>query len=145
MNAANTAVHLDPPADSSQPSRNLRQWWIIVTTLLAATFFLEAVFAGAMLSGFGWARRAHALAAASVIVSTLTAGLFCVLILRHVRHGPRLGLTLLSLAAAALLQAALGALSAKGANLTWIHVPLGVALVGLATQAVAGARRLGAK
>jgi len=137
MNAANTAVHLDPPADSSQPSRNLRQWWIIVTTLLAATFFLEA--------GFGWARRAHALAAASVIVSTLTAGLFCVLILRHVRHGPRLGLTLLSLAAAAFLQAALGALSAKGANLTWIHVPLGVALVGLATQAVAGARRLGAK
>src|SRR5579872_455735 len=136
MNTANTAVPLDRSGDLGQPGRKLRQGWIVITTLLVATFFLEAVFAGAMLSGVGWARRAHAVAAASLIVSTLAAGVFCVVTLRHVRHGPRLGLTLLSLAAAALLQAALGALSAKGDNLTWIHVPLGVALVGLAAQAV---------
>jgi hypothetical protein len=36
-----------------------------------------------------------------------------------------------------------GTLSAKGANLLWVHVPLGVALVGFAAQAAAGVRRLG--
>jgi hypothetical protein len=143
MNTVNPAVHADRANASSQPGRNLRRWWIVVTTLLVASFFLEAVFAGAMLSGVGWARRAHAATAALVIVSTLTAALVSALTLRHVRHGPRLGLILLSLAAAAFFQAAVGALSAKGANLTWIHVPLGVALVGLAGLAAAGARRLG--
>jgi len=48
----------------------------------------------------------------------------------------------LSLALVLFLQAAVGALSAKGANLLWVHVPLGAALFGLAALAVADARRL---
>jgi hypothetical protein len=143
MNTVNPAVHLDQATDSTRPSRTLRQWWSVITTLLVAAFFMQAVFAGAMLSGAGWARAAHAATGVLLIASAFTAGVVSVVTLRHCRHGPRLGLTLLSLAAVAFLQAAVGAMSAKGVNLTWVHVPLGVALVGLAGLAAAGARRLG--
>ncbi len=130
---------------SIEPSASLRQWWRVITTLLLAAIFLEAVFAGAMLSGIDWARTAHRVNAAILIASTLAAGLVAVVTLRRVAHGPKLGLTLLSLAAVVFLQAALGALSAKGANLLWVHVPLGVALFGFAVRAAAAARKLGGK
>jgi hypothetical protein len=94
------------------------------------------------LSGVEWARTAHRANAALLIASTLVAGIVCVLTLRRVAHGWTLGLTLLSLALVLFLQAAVGALSAKGANLLWLHVPLGVALFGFTALAVAGARKL---
>jgi hypothetical protein len=47
MNTVNPAVNLDGPSESSQLRRNLRQWWTVITILLAATFFMEPVFAGA--------------------------------------------------------------------------------------------------
>ena len=47
------------------------------------------------------------------------------------------------LAAAVFLQTAVGRATAKGDNLLWLHVPLGVALVGFAGQAAAVARKLG--
>lgn len=72
----------------------------------------------------------------------------------RVRHGavsaiaaerPKAGLrqAWVGLAAVILLQTALGRFSAAGANLLWLHVPLGVALVGFAAQAANAARRLG--
>jgi hypothetical protein len=121
---------------------NLRRWWSAITTLLVIAVFTEAVFAGAMLSGVGWARTAHSVNAAILIASTFTAGLISVVTLRRIAHGVTLGLTLLSLAAVVFLQAAIGTLAAKGANLLWVHIPLGVALFGFARQAAAGARRL---
>jgi len=121
--------------------RGLDQWWTGATTLLVATLFLEAVFAGAMPSGAGWARTAHSVTAAILIASTMTLGLISVVALRRTSYGLKSGLILLLLAATLFLQAALGALSAKGANLLWIHVPLGVALVGFATRAMTRARR----
>ena len=102
---------------------SLREWWSVITTLLLAAIFIEAVFAGAMLSGVDWARPAHRVNAAVLIASTLIAGLAAIVTLRRVAHGLRLGLTLLSLAAAIFLQAAIGALSAKGANLLWSSCP----------------------
>ncbi len=143
MNTAQYDIGARGAAGPGEPSHALGRWWRVITIAVAAGFFLEAVFAGAMLSGAAWAHRAHALTAALLIVWAATAGLVSLVALRRRPYGTRLGLTLLSLAALAVLQAALGALSAKGANLTRLHVPLGVALVGLAGQAVAGARRLG--
>jgi hypothetical protein len=122
---------------------SLRQWWRVVTTLLVVAIFIEAAFAGAMLSDVDWARAAHEVNAIILIASTTAAGLAAVVTLRHIPHGLKFGLTLLSLAAVLLLQAALGKTSAHGANLLWVHVPLGAALVGFAAQAAAGARRLG--
>jgi len=121
----------------------LRRWWSVIAILIAAAFFTETVFAGAMLSGEAWARQAHAMSAVALIASTAAAALASLVTLRRVPHGLTLGLTLLSLAVAAALQIAVGKLSADGANLRWIHVPLGVALVALVVHAVGVARRLG--
>ena len=74
-----------------------------------------------------------------------TAGLVSVVTLRRVAHGPKLCATLLALAVVLFLQTAVGRSSRAGANLMWVHVPLGVALVGFAARAAAGARRLGAE
>ena len=139
---------LRPGADrrdaiSDGRKRSLRQWWGAIATLLAAAVFIQAVFAGAMLSGVNWARTAHASTAIVVIVSAAAAGLIALVTLRRIPHGLKLGITLLSLAAALFLQTALGRMSMQGANLMWGHVPLGVALVGFAAQAAAAARRLG--
>ena len=122
--------------------RDLRRWWSVITNLIAFAVLLEAIFAGAMLSGVGWARTAHAVNASIVVASAFIAGLICVITLRGISNGFKLGLMLLSLAAVVLIQAAAGALSARGTNLLWIHIPLGVALFGFATRAAAGARRL---
>lgn len=137
------AVRMDRPMDLNEQNRNMRRWWSVITILLLMAIFIEAVFAGAMLSGAGWARTAHAVNAVILVASTITAGLVSVIALRRVPHGWKFGFILLMLAAVIFLQTALGKLSVNGANLLWVHVPLGVALVGLAAQAVAVARRLG--
>lgn len=144
MSAGTYDVTVQPrgPALGDERRRNQRQWWSVITALLVVAVFIEAVFAGAMLSGFDWARAAHSVTAAILIASTITAGLVSVVTLRRISHGPKLGLILLSLAATVCLQAVLGALSAKGDNLLWAHVPLGVASFGIAVRAAAGARRL---
>jgi len=135
-------VVLDRPIE---PNRNLRRSWIAITSVLLVAVFVEAIFAGAMLSGIGWARAAHRATALLLMASAIPAGLVCLLTLRRLPHGLKLGAILSSLGALVVVQAALGAISAHGANLLWLHVPLGVALVGLAGQAVACARRLGAQ
>ena len=122
-----------------------RRGWRIATGMLVLAVFAEAVFAGAMLSGVEWARRAHMMSAAALIVLSLLSALAALFALRRVANGPKLGWILLGLALVLIAQAIVGALSAKGANLMWLHVPLGVALVGLAGQAAATARSLGAR
>lgn len=137
------AVHADPPTESHAPSRNLRHCWRFVSVFLVVAVFAQAVFAGLMLSGVDWGRTAHSATAIVLIASTLAAGVVAVVTLHRVPHGLKLGLMLLSLAAVVFLQTAVGKFSVEGANLMWVHIPLGVALVGFAAQAAAGARRLG--
>lgn len=129
--------------DTRSNGAGVRGVWRAITGAIVAAMFLEAVFAGAMLSGFEWARRAHMGGAALTIGATLIASLAAFATLRRVKHGARLGVYLMLLAAVAVAQATVGVASAKGGNLLWLHVPLGVALVGLTAQSVAGARRLG--
>jgi hypothetical protein len=134
------AAELGQSTGPSDGSDNLRMRWSVITSLIVFAVLMEALFAGAMLSGVSWARAAHAVTAAIVIVGSLAAGLVCVITLRRISHGLKLGRTLLALTAALILQAAVGALSAKGANLLWIHIPLGVALFGFAMRAAAAVR-----
>ncbi len=119
-----------------------RQWWSVIARFLVLFVFLEAVFAGAMLSGFDWARGAHKADATILVAVTLIAALVGIVTLRGVTNGLRLGLTLLALAAVLALQAAIGTLSAKGDNFLWLHIPLGVALFGFVVRAAAVARTL---
>jgi uncharacterized membrane protein YhaH (DUF805 family) len=137
------AVHLGRPAELNQPGRNTRQFWSAISILIAAAIFAQAVFAGLILSGFEWGYAAHKVNAFVLIALTLIAGLLSVVTLRHIAHGPRLGFILLALAAIVFLQTAVGRSSAEGTNLMWAHIPLGVALVGFAMQAVTAARKLG--
>lgn len=123
--------------------RGLRQWWIAITSLLALAVFAEAIFAGAMLSGVEWARAAHKANAVVLIASSITASLAAVITLRRIPRGRRLALSLLSLTVLLFVQAGMGTLSAKGANLLWVHVPLGAALVSFVTQAALRAFSLG--
>jgi heme A synthase len=114
--------------------------WRLVAIALAAGVFLEAAFAGAMLSGQGWARAAHGATAGLLVAAAAVAGLAAL----ATRRGRSLGLgwTLLALAAGLIVQAALGALTAhRGANLLWAHVPLGVLLTVLVAQAALAPRR----
>jgi hypothetical protein len=128
--------------DRQLASNSLRQWWSVISGLLLAVVLVEAFFAGAMLSGFAWAHPAHSVNAVLLIASASIAGLVAIVTLWRVPNGRKLGMMLLSLAVLVILQAVVGALSAKGANLLWLHVPLGVALFGLARQGVAVARTL---
>jgi hypothetical protein len=137
------AGHLDASTESGQPVRRLRQWWSVITTLLVIAIFAQAVFAGAMLSGFVWGRAAHSMSAVALIAATLSAGLVSAVTLRRIARGPQLAVILLALAVVVFLQTAVGKFAADGANLMWLHVPLGVALLGFAGQAAAAARRLG--
>lgn len=124
-------------------SNSTRRVWSIAAALLMACVFAQAAFAGAMLSGEEWARPAHKLGSIALMIGSLLAGLAAITMLRQVPHGLKLGFMLLGLAAASLLQNAIGVWSANGANLLWVHVPLGVALAGLAGQALSNARHLG--
>lgn len=132
--------------DSAQkiaPGHGMQPRWRGVAIALAAAVLLQAVFAGAILSGDAWAPRAHAVAAMALVGASVMAALVAALTLRRVAHGPRLARVLAMLALVIAAQTMIGRSAAGGANLMWLHVPLGVALVGLAAHAIAAARRLG--
>ena len=137
------ALRPQRPSGAGTPGSAARTGWTLLTAALVAALFAQAAFAGAMLSGAAWARAAHMMGAAVLIAASVLAGVIALLALRRTSNGPRLGLTLLGLGVGLLLQTILGRLSAHGASLLWAHVPLGVALVGLAGQALATARKLG--
>src|SRR5690242_21307337 len=92
------AVGLGGSAVPAEQSRDRRRWWSVITNWIAFAVLMEAVFAGAMLSGVGWARTAHAIDAVVVTASAFIAGLTCVITLRGIANGFKIGLMLLSLA-----------------------------------------------
>jgi hypothetical protein len=140
MSTDNVALNMESPR-SSEPS-SLRRWWCVITIALMIAVFIQAAFAGAMLSGLGWAHSAHAATAGLLMASSLIAGLVAIVTLRRIQHGRKLGFTLLALGALIVIQLATGGAAEHGTNIMWLHVPLGVALVGIATQAASAARRL---
>jgi hypothetical protein len=130
-------------ASARDPGRYVRPLWRGIAVLLVLAVFAQAVFAGLMLSGIEWGRAAHSLNSIVLIASTLAAGIAALVTIRHVPHGANLGFMLLALGVLVSLQTAIGKSSVEGANLMWVHIPLGVALVGFAAQTVTSARRLG--
>ena len=81
--------------------------------------------------------------ASLVFLAALGAGIAAAARLRGVPGGRRLAVMLLGLSVALFVQDGLGKAAADGRDTLWLHVPLGVAVVGLAAQASMGARRLG--
>jgi hypothetical protein len=115
----------------------------MLTRLLVVAVFTQSIFAGVLLSGEGWGRTAHGITALALVGITLGAGIAATLTVRGVgRDASRLTVLLLGLAVVLFAQTVIGRLSAEGQNLLWLHVPLGVALVGLTIQPARIAGRL---
>jgi hypothetical protein len=68
---------------------SLRRLWSAITILLVIAVVMEAGFAGAMLSGVGWARAAHSTMAIALLASMLTVALACFMSLRRIPNGAK--------------------------------------------------------
>lgn len=116
--------------------------WAVSTWLLLAAVFSQSIFAGFLLSGDEWGRTAHGFMALGLVATTLVVGIAAAITLRHAPQGRRLAAWLFALAVCLAIQTVVGRRSAEGEDLLWLHVPLGVALVGLTLQPVRVARRI---
>lgn len=132
-----------------QLGRGTARTWSVITGLIVIGVFMQSVFAGLLLSGETWGREAHGLTAVMLIAVALLGGIVAAITLRGVSDaGGRLAALLLALAGVLVAQTVVGQLSADGksvlwgANLLWLHVPLGVALVVLTVQPARVARQL---
>src|SRR5512138_1932252 len=65
------AARLSASSVPTEQSRHVARGWSVITVLIALAVLFEAIFAGAMLSGVEWARRAHAVNAGVLIASAL--------------------------------------------------------------------------
>jgi hypothetical protein len=128
--------------DGPRRVARLVQTWNVVARLLVLIVFSQSIFAGVLLSGESWGRTAHGWTALGLVVATLLASIAAAVTLRELRGGSRLAVMLAALALLLAIQMVVGRLSAEGENLLWLHVPLGVALVGLTVQPLLVARRL---
>lgn len=127
----------------TRPSPGAVRGWSVLTGLLVIGVFTQSVFAGLLLSGEGWGRTAHGINALALVAVALVASVVAAITLRGVSGGGgRLAVLLFGLAVVLAIQTIVGRISAEGTNLLWLHVPLGVALVGLTVQPARAARRL---
>ncbi len=127
-----------PPAGRA-PART----WVVFTTVLTWAVFLQAVTAGRILTGDEWARDVHRIAAGLLLIVAVVGGLVALVRLRDRAGGRRFGLLLVVMGVGLIVQHGLGTAAADGEDTLWIHVPLGVALLGLMMRVDALARRLG--
>jgi len=118
--------------------------WAVFAAVLTAAVFLQAVTAGRILSGDDWARDVHRIFANVLSPAAIVGGIVALVRLRDRAGGRRFGLLLVAIGVGLLVQHGLGAAAADGDDTLWIHIPVGVALVGLLVHAVHSARRIGA-
>jgi hypothetical protein len=104
--------------------------------------FLQSVTAGRILSGDDWARTTHRTAAGLLFLAALVAGIVALVNLRGRPERGRMAALLLGLAVALFAQHGLGTAAAEGNDVLWLHVPVGVAMVGFSLQPNVLARSL---
>ena len=132
------------PAVPAEPvNRAPARAWAMFTTVLTWAVFLQAVTAGRILTGDEWARDVHRTAAGLLFLMAVGGGVVALVRLRDHARGQRFGLMLVAIGVGLFVQHGLGTAAANGEDTLWIHVPLGVALVGLLAQASQLARRVG--
>jgi hypothetical protein len=119
------------------------QAWVVFTRLLVIVVYVQSIFAGVLLSGYAWGRTAHRATAMSLVAGTLLAGVLAIVMLHGIPGGRRFAGLLLALGVGLAIQMTIGLKAADGERILWIHVPLGVALVGMTAGLVAVAQRLG--
>ena len=139
MSAAAEATVAAAPAAGRAPARP----WIVFTTVLMWAVFLQAVTAGRIFSGDEWARDVHRTAAGLLFLVVVAGGIVAIIRLRGRTGGRRFGLMLVAIGIGLFAQHRLGSAAADGEDTLWLHVPLGVALVGILAHTSQHARRVG--
>jgi hypothetical protein len=117
----------------ADPTDRASTWkaWQVVTTVLMLAIFSQAITAGLLLRGDGWAQTVHRTAAGVLVAATLLAGIVALVTLRGEPRGRRMGIMLVVLAVALVVEYALGAAAVDGEDVLWIHIPVGVGIIGL--------------
>src|SRR5262245_44870960 len=133
----------EPVVPAEPTDRAPARAWALFATVLLWGVFLQAVTAGRILTGDDWARDVHRTAAGLLFIATVVGGIVALVRLRDRAGGRRFGLMLVAIGVGLLVQHRLGTAAAEGEDTLWIHVPLGVALVGLLGKAGQLARRIG--
>jgi hypothetical protein len=133
----------EPTVPAEPVDRSPARAWAMFITVLTWAVFLQAVTAGRILTGDEWALDVHRTAAGLLVVAAVGGGVVALVRLRGRAGGRRLGLMLVAIGVGLLVQHSLGTAAADGEDTLWIHVPLGVALVGLLAQGTHFARRVG--
>ncbi len=116
--------------------------WAALARVLMIAVFAQSIFAGIFLSGEGWGRAVHRITAFGLVAMTLAAGIVALAALARTDVGRRFALRLVAFGLGLVVQMVLGMLSAGGERLLWLHIPLGVALVGAAAGLEGAARTL---
>jgi hypothetical protein len=127
------------PPTGGTPARG----WVVFTTALMWTVILQAVTAGRILTGDDWARDVHNTAAGLLLLVAIGGGIVALVRLRGRPGGRWFGLMLVTIGVGLFVQHGLGTAAADGEDTLWIHVPLGVTLVGLLAHVSQLARRVG--
>jgi hypothetical protein len=120
-------------ADPTDRTGTTGTWkvWQVVTTVLMLGIFSQAITAGLIRRGDAWAATFHRTAAGVLVVGALVAGIVALITLRGEPRGRRMGTMLVVLAVGLAVEYALGAAAVDGKDTLWIHIPLGVGLIGL--------------
>jgi heme A synthase len=119
-----------PPAEATAREGTWKVWQVVTTVLMLA-IFSQAITAGLLLRGDGWAQTFHRSVAGVLVAATFLAGIVALATLRAEARGRRMGTLLVVIAVGLVAQYATGTAATEGTDVLWIHVPLGVGLIGL--------------
>jgi hypothetical protein len=136
-----TTAGSNAPAASAR--RTTARAWAGFVTVLTWAVFLQAVTAGRIFAGDDWARDAHRTVAGLLVLVAVGGGAVALVRLRGRAGGRRFGLALVAIGVGLMVQHNLGTAAAEGEDTLWLHVPLGVALVGLLARVGHVARSIG--
>lgn len=117
-------------------------WRGIARLLLLATFG-QSFLAGIYLSGEAWGRDYHRALGFAIVGVAIVVAVIGIVTLRGDRKARRFALGLAGFAVMAAVQLGLGLAAAEGTRTLWLHLPLGVALVGSAANLEVAARSVG--
>jgi len=120
------------PVSLGSDGPGLARGWVALARLFSLAVFAQSIFAGFLLSGYGWGRTAHEMTAYALVLAAPLAAIVAAVTAHHSAAGRRLALLLGALAVGLAAQTVVGIVSASGQRLMWIHVPLGVILIALA-------------